>query len=207
MEQPATLLILKCGNNMGLMKRLSEQIRESKRRKKSLLGSREGLPFEISLRSVSETERYQRSQNKERLEQFNDDIKGWSINTTRQLRTNVRLLVKKDEKLSQSIEPNIYLKKGESERIGFSFVREGVYIHRGAGNGQGGFRGGSKWTDKYGKLKQTNPLSFFKMGQGNRTPILWFDPIIQKNLPALADIVAEYAGDMQIDATQIFIEK
>lgn len=28
-------------------------------------------------------------------------------------------------------------------------MREGVYIHKGAGRGQGGFRGGSKWTDDH----------------------------------------------------------
>lgn len=176
-------------------------------RKKSLLGVREGLPFEISLESVSRTEQYQRRQNKERVKQFNDDVTAWSIDITRQLRGNVRMLVKRDEELSASIEPNIYKDKGEASRIGFSFAREGVYIHKGAGRGQGGFRGGSKWTDRYGQLKKTNPLSFFKMGTGNRKPIRWFDPVIDKNLPALADVVAEYAADMQIDATRIYIDR
>ena len=190
---------------MGMMKRLSEQIR--KPRKRGILGTGEGLPFEISLESVSRTAQYERRQDKARLKQFNDDIMGWSIDVTRQLRGNVRMLVKQDEELSGSIEPNIYNKNGEAARIGFSFAREGVYIHKGAGRGQGGFRGGSKWTDKYGKLKKTNPESFFKMGTGNRRPIKWFDPVIEKNLPALADIVAEYAADMQIDATRIFIDR
>lgn len=117
------------------------------------------------------------------------------------------MLVKQDEQLSESIEPNVYSRNGEAERIGFSFAREGVYIHKGAGRGQGGFRGGSRWTDKHGKLKETNPLSFFKMGTGNRKPIRWFDPVIDKNLPFLADVVAEYAADMQIDATRIFVDK
>lgn len=190
---------------MGVMKRLSEQMRAPKR--KSLLGAREGLPFEITLESVSLTAQYERRQDKEKLRQFNDDVKGWSIDVTRQLRRNVRMLVRQDEELSGSIEPNIYNKNGEANRIGFSFAREGVYIHKGAGRGQGGFRGGSKWTDKYGKLKKTNPDSFYKMGTGNRRPIRWFDPVIEKNLPALADIVAEYAADMQIDATRIFIDR
>lgn len=190
---------------MGVMKRLSEQMRAPRR--KSVLDTGQGLPFEISLESVSLTAQYERRQDKERLKQFNDDVKGWSIDTTRQLRGNVRMLVRQDEELSGSIEPNIYNKNGEANRIGFSFAREGVYIHKGAGRGQGGFRGGSKWTDKYGKLKKTNPDSFYKMGTGNRRPIRWFDPVIEKNLPALADIVAEYAADMQIDATRIFIDR
>lgn len=191
---------------MGVMKRLSEQMRTPKR-KNSILGARDGLPFEISLESVSAVARYERRQDKEKLKQFNDDVAGWSIDITKQLRGNVRMMVKRDEELSSSIEPNIYKKDGEAQRIGFSFAREGIYIHKGAGRGQGGFRGGSKWTDRYGKLKKTNPLSFYKMGTGNRKPIRWFDPIIDKNLPALADLVADYAADMQIDATQIYIDR
>lgn len=191
---------------MGVMKRLSEQM-QSARKRKSVLGSREGLPFEISLVSISETNRYQRSLDTERVKAFNDEVKAWSIDTTSKLRVNVRMMVRKDVKLSESIEPNIYLKKGETDRIGFSFAREGVYIHKGAGRGQGGFRGGSKWTDKYGTLKKTNPDSFFLMGTGNRAPIRWFDPVIDANLPHLADIVAEYAADMQLDATRIYIDR
>lgn len=192
---------------MGVMKKLSEQLRNNRKGKKSILGSKEGLPFEISMESVSEIARYERSQDKEKVEKFNNDIKGWSIDVTRQLRTNVRMLVKQDEELSSSVEPNIYKYKGEANRIGFSFAREGVYIHHGAGRGQGGYRGGSKWRDKRGKMKMTNPLSFFKMGTGNRKQIKWFDPVIEKNLPALADIVSEYSADMQIDATRIFIDR
>lgn len=196
---------------MGVMKRLSEQIASASRRRKTVLGSSDGLPFEISLKSISEIERYERAQDPERVKQFNDDVKGWAIDVTKKLRVNVRMLVREDRRLSASIEPNIYTykkrKDGEAERIGFSFAREGVYIHKGAGRGQGGFRGGSKWTDRYGALKKTDPASFYKMATGNRTPILWFDPVISANLPALADIVAEYAATMQLDATRIFIDR
>ena len=31
--------------------------------------------------------------------------------------------------------------------------------------------------------------------------------MIDKNLPFLADVVAEYAADMQMDATRIFVDK
>ncbi len=163
---------------MGVMKKLSDQMRTPKR-KNALLGAREGF---------SAVARYERLQDKEKLKQFNDDVKAWSIDVTRQLRSNVRMLVKQDEQLSESIEPNVYFRNGEAERIGFSFAREGVYIHKGAGRGQGGFRGGS-------------------MGTGNRRPIRWFDPVIDKNLSFLADVVAEYAADMQMDATRIFVDK
>ena len=177
------------------------------KRRNSLIGAREGLPFEISLESTSRIARYERRQVKEKLRQFNSEVKEWMGYVIQDLKGNIALLVQKDEFLSDSLEPRIYKSKGETERVGFSFAREGIYIHRGAGRGQGGFRGGSKWTDKYGKLKKTNPDSFYLMGTGNRQPIRWFDPIIEKNLPKLADIVADYAADMQIDASRIFIDK
>ena len=197
---------MKIYGKMGYYKKLSDQIRSAKRSKKTILGSRDGLPFEISLKSISETDRYQRSLDKERLKKFNDDIKAWSIHCTSQLRMNVRMMVKHDKKLSSSIEPNVYHYKGEANRIGFSFAREGVYIHKGAGRGQGGFKGGSKWMNRKGEVKSTDPTSYFKMGQGNRKPVEWFDPVIKKNLPYLADVVAEYAATMQMDATNIFID-
>ena len=177
------------------------------KRRNSLIGAREGLPFEISLESTSRIARYERRQDKEKLRQFNSEVKEWMGYVIQDLKGNIALLVQKDVFLSDSLEPRIYKSKGETERVGFSFAREGIYIHKGAGRGQGGFRGGSKWTDKYGKLKKTNPDSFYLMGTGNRHPIRWFDPIIEKNLPKLADIVADYAADMQIDASRIFIDK
>ena len=103
------------------MKKLSDQMRTHKR-KNSLLGAREGLPFEISLESASAVARYERRQDKEKLKQFNDDVKAWSIDVTRQLRGNVRMLVKQDEELSESIEPNVYFRNSEAERLGFSFA-------------------------------------------------------------------------------------
>ena len=167
-----------------------------------------GLPFELSLDCVSETAKYERAQDAERMDQFNKDVEAWAMHVTSLLRSNVRTMVKRDIGLSESIHPNIYYDRKyrkEAKRVGFSFLREGIYIHKGAGRGQGGYLG-SKWTDHYGKLKTTNPESLGKMGSGNRKPIEWFNPIVERELSALADIVAEYSADLQINATQIFIE-
>ena len=83
---------------MGVMKKLSDQMRTPKR-KNSLLGAREGLPFEISLESVSAVARYERRQDKEKLKQFNDDVKAWSIDVTRQLRRSEERRVGKECRL------------------------------------------------------------------------------------------------------------
>lgn len=190
---------------MGYYKKLSTQISETRRSKKLLTG---GLPFELTLESLSETSKFERSQDPERVAQFNSDVQAWAIHTTSRLRSNVRMMVRRDIGLSESVHPNVYYDRKyakEANRVGFSFLREGIYIHKGAGRNQGGY-GGSKWTDKYGNLKTTRPDSLGRMGTGNRRPIEWFNPVIEKELPALADIVANYSADLQIDVTRIFIE-
>lgn len=101
---------------MGVMKRLSEQMTTS--RKRSVLGQKDGLPFEISLESVSAIERYKRAQDPERQAEFNRSLKGWCDDVTSQLKSSVGMLVKKDERLSASISAHIYKKEGEVYRIG-----------------------------------------------------------------------------------------
>ena len=193
---------------MSLAKRLSEQIREGRRkyRRNNLLNN---LPFELSMESLSEIDKFHRRQDKDRVKQFNDDVVAWTINTTRLLKQNVRAMVREDKRLSQSISPNIYYDRkytSEVNRIGFSFAREGVYIHKGAGKGQGGVHG-SNWVDRFGRKKQTLSTSLGKQGYGNRHPIEWFNPVIEAELEKLADIVANYSSTMQIDSTQIFISQ
>ena len=89
---------------MGVMKRLSEQMRTPKRRN-SLIGAREGLPFEISLESTSRIARYERRQDKEKLRQFNSEVKEWMGYVIQDLKGNIALLVQKDEFLSDSLNP------------------------------------------------------------------------------------------------------
>ncbi|MDL2262458.1 hypothetical protein LJC11_03030 [Bacteroidales bacterium OttesenSCG-928-I21] len=183
---------------------MSDQIRNTGRYKRILAN---GLPFELTLESLSETAKYERAQDKERMKQFNSDVKAWTTRVTSLLKRNIRAMVRRDITLSESVHPNIYYDRKyvrEVNRIGFGFLREGIYIHKGAGRGQGGYQG-SQWTDKYGTLKSTNPASLGKMGKNNRRPLEWFNPVIEKELSALADIVAEYSADLQINATRIFI--
>jgi hypothetical protein len=164
--------------------------------------------FEISLQSVSESAKFNRSQDTAALEKFNADIKKWANDTSAELRASVRSKVKRDVVLSASIVPKFgYDRKygREVNRVGFSFLREGVYIHKGAGRGYGGTVG-SKWRTLKGELKRTNPGSLGKMGTGNRRPVEWFNPVIERELTVLADIVSNYSADLQLNATKIYIE-
>lgn len=186
---------------MGYFKNLSTEIRQSRRSV--------GLPFEISLESISETEKFQRAQDKESLKKFNADVQEWTDKSVLALKSSIGSMVKNDILLSDSLKGKLYYDRkygSEVNRVGFSFAREGIYIHKGAGKGQGGNIGG-RWIDKYGTQRERAPKSAGLQGTGNRKPKRWFDPVINNRLAQLADIVADYSATMQIDATNIFIEK
>lgn len=196
---------------MGSQKRIIENQQDARKLKnqfRSASRGSSGLPFDLSLESISEIDKFQRSQDKESLKQFNSDVKQWAEQSKQALRTSIKSLVKRDVYLSDSLKANLYYDHNyakEVNRVGFSFVREGIYIHKGAGKGQGGVIGG-RWIDRYGKQKTRADKSAGLQGAGNRKPIRWFDPVIDGRLSKLADIVADYSATMQVDATNIFID-
>lgn len=187
------------------MKRLSDQLLSSRRRRSPSLNN---LPFEISIESLSESDKFQRRQDLVRLNKFNEDVKKWANETTAKLRVSVKSLIDRDLLLSNSITPKVYYDNKyakEANRIGFSFVREGVYTHKGAGKGQGGTKG-SNWYNLKGELKSTQLGSLMKMGTGNRQPKEWFNPIIENQLPQLADLVSDFSASLALDTTTIYID-
>lgn len=159
-----------------------------------------------------DTDRYQRAQNLDRVNAFKNEIDAWGNKVEQYLKASV-LLHKTyqgksyGEKLSDSITHKIHLDKTfqvEPRSIGFKFARHGVYFAKGAYRGHGGFIG-SKWTDKYGTLKQMNPDSRGKMGDGKRKAVDWFNPIISDHINELEDIAAKYCAYMTLDLTRIYI--
>lgn len=185
----------------GSSRQLSNQLRKARR-------TMNNLPFELSLDSINEIDKYQRAQDKESLQKFNKEVEDWAEKAKQSLRTSIKSLVKRDVYLSDSLKANLYYDRKygkEANRIGFSFAREGIYIHKGAGRGQGGIIGG-RWIDKHGSLKERAAESAGLQGTGNRKPLRWFDPVIEGRLPQLADLVADYSATMQINATNIYID-
>jgi hypothetical protein len=58
---------------------------------------------------------------------------------------------------------------GSIDRIVLRFPRNLIWTMKGAGKGMGASKG-SRWIDKYGNTKQTDPRSLGKAGSGSRTP-------------------------------------
>lgn len=95
----------------------------------------------------------------------------------------------------QKIRGRVGMKSGLVERITITFPRELIWTQKGAGKGMAGSKG-SRWIDKYGKQKRTNPESLGKMNTGGRQA----KPFMQEALDGpngvdkLATIAAETIG-------------
>lgn len=202
---------------MGLYKRLTEQREElrrynaAKRRAERLAGA--DTSRLIRLETISETERFEMAKDANRLTAFNKAVERWTNQVTNQLRATVAY---RSLRIARELQPNLYTDKyGIVNRIGFSFPRHGIYIHKGAGRGQGGWIG-SKWEKirmingvevGTGIIRHTNPASLGLQNSGNRRAYRWFDPVIKNRIGELEHIVLEYFDTMILDATRIYIEK
>lgn len=88
---------------------------------------------------------------------------------------------------------------GAISRVSISFPRVLIYTHKGAGKGRGGTKG-SRWVDKYGNSKKTDPRSFGKMGTGGRTAKPFINDVLAspQGVDELATIAARELGDVLV---------
>ncbi|MGL4853192.1 MAG: hypothetical protein ACRC3Z_11210 [Phocaeicola sp.] len=202
------------GYYKNLLDRRSELRRYNAAQRKAAKLRGEDTSRLIRMSTVSDIERYEMAKDADRLTEYNKAVNAWQQSVAAQLRAKVAI---KSTRVAESIEPKAYTDKlGVIDRLGFSFARHGIYIHKGAGRGQGGTIG-SNWTKlkvvngveiSTGIVRHTNPGSLnATQGTGNRSSYEWFDPIVRGRLPELADIVASYFDTMIIDATRIYIER
>ena len=202
---------------MGYYKRLSTYRAEVKRynasRRKATQLTNTPASGLIRLETVSETERFSMAQDADRLTAYNKAVEKWQDSVARQLRAGI---AGRSMRIARELEPRAYTDKyGIINRLGFSLPRHGIYIHKGAGEGQGGFIG-SKWNYlkkingvaiDTGIVRHTNLKSLGRQNEGNRRAYEWFDPVIRNRINELADIVTGYFDTMLIDATRIYIDK
>lgn len=87
---------------------------------------------------------------------------------------------------------------GEVTRVSFKMARHLVWLHGGFGKGVGGSKG-SSWLDKKGNRKKTNPQSL-NAPKKNRRAKAWFVPVIERELPKLADELLKEKIDAAINA-------
>jgi hypothetical protein len=133
-----------------------------------------------------------------RVDEYNKDVQEWTADTKRKLKREViQLTAKYSGKGYAEQKATSKRYAGEASKITFSFPYYMVFVHKGAGRGYGGNITG-KFTRKDGSKGTTSALSMGRMGSGKRQPKPWFNPVIEAQFPALADLVASYKGDKVI---------
>ena len=151
----------------------------------------------IHIETVSEIERYTMAKDADRLVAFNKDVQKWMNSVAAELRASIS---SHSMRVATDLRPRMYTDKyGLINKLGFSFPRHGIYIHKGAGKG---------YDVSTGIVRQTNPESLNgSQGTGNRKAYEWFDPIVRNRIPELETIITNYFDSMIIDATRIYINK
>jgi len=174
---------------MSIAKRLLDM--RQNQRSRFRMPSHEG-PFDLTISPEGITDRYQRSLNEEALAAYNKKLKDFWAEVQSELRSSADLMVRKNKYLGKSIKGNLYYDMGEVFKLGFSFRPEGVYIHKGVGRG---------YIASGGSVVKTSRSSGF-----NRHPQIWFNPVIERNIERLKEIVIEYHKELTINTTRIFIK-
>lgn len=100
---------------------------------------------------------------------------------------------RQEGKLVNSIRPSTKQTYGEIDTITFSFERHGIFVHKGVGRG---------WKMN-GKLVSRTAKG--EMKNGGRNAVEWFNPIIDRNAPILADQIATVNADAVLNATKLKI--
>jgi len=128
------------------------------------------------------------------VETYNQEVGDWGRDTLRQTRNAVlRLCVSHGAGyVQQHVATKLYA--GEASKIVFDFPLHMVFVHKGAGRGYGGSKSG-KFTNAGGSKTDTAKGSFGKMGTGKRVPKPWFNPVLEAQFPALAELVQNYHAE------------
>jgi hypothetical protein len=172
---------------VGLWKRISESRSVSKG---AFQGSWEG-PFDVSIEDTGKSQRFERSRNTEEMEAFNEKLKDWSVRVKAALPGSISSHGIQGSRLIRSIRNTYYYDYGEIYRLGFSFAREGIFVHKGVGKGY--------------VMKNGVVVKISKNPMGSRVPKPWFNPVIESFIPQLEQIVLEYADQAIVNATRIYI--
>ena len=172
---------------MSIMKRLAESRTV---RRKAFSDKWEG-PFEIDIRQDQQAPDPSGFKTSEQIEAFNEKVKAWSAKVKSDLVPSIRANDISGIKLSRSIRNTFQTEYGEISRLGFSFARHGIFVHKGVGRG---------YQARNGMVVKTSKTPGF-----NRQPKPWFNPVVESHLDELGQIIHDHNEKAIINSTRIFI--
>lgn len=99
-----------------------------------------------------------------------------------------------EKKLAASIMSKVGKEFGLANYVGFSFERHGVFVHKGVGRGyESNGNGFVTRTARYpARVRE-------------RIAVEWFNPVLDRNIPKLADEIANINADAAVNATRMRI--
>lgn len=137
---------------------------------------------------------------------YNKDVAQWTSQTRRVMKNEVLRMVLNIGPGYENLKSSVQKYRGEASKLGFSFPYYMVFVHKGAGRGYGGNKTGL-FTKKNGSKGQTSKSSMGRMGTGKRIAKPWFNPVIEKRFPELAQLVADYkANGVVLNIQRILID-
>lgn len=136
---------------------------------------------------------------------YNKAILNWGYATRSKLKFSIsRLSMKGKGDLMRSLVTKARWDYGEIDRLEFSFLRHGVFFHKGVGRGY--FIQGGKVVRGY-KSKVMRGLSgrreadggfIVVSGPNRRQPKQWFTPILDKEVPELVGKISDARADLAV---------
>jgi len=117
-----------------------------------------------------------------------------------------------ENKLKDNIAYHTHQDFGLVDGVGYQFERHGVFVHKGVGRGYimvggvvvPGRRPGNE-VKQYAKAKNREATSMVYSGPSRRQPAEWFNPVLDKHVPELADKVAKMNADAAVNAIRMRI--
>lgn len=140
----------------------------------------------------------------ENIELQNTRVKSWGSQSLQEIKNKYISMVRSPNRSGDGLDSlKLRTRKtsGEISQVIFGFNRYLVFVHKGAGAGAGGSKG-STWFNN-GARVQTRSSSLGKMNTGNRHKKEFLNPVLNTQIPKLADIIAGFKADAVIKAIQI----
>lgn len=120
-------------------------------------------------------------------EELNQDVKNWSKETLGKLKAMLQMLGIRDTgELLKSLKGKVGFDFGVANRISFGLKIQGIWVEKGVGKGY-----------PIESVKG-NGVIIQAAGKKGRVPKPWFNPVLNEQLPRLADMVAEKYGDITL---------
>ena len=134
------------------------------------------------------------------IDAFNSDVKTWGKSAL-VLHKAALARSKHSGSLRRGLRVRFPKRFGAVRSVRFQFPRHGIYIEKGASRGYGGKKG-SRWVGPNGP-RRTNPSSLGKADAGNRPAKPWYNPVIDRKIGALGNVVAVHFANAAVNVIRI----